>query len=148
VVLVSQQPITAAAMISFCTALEADSARFYAALAERYPAQRQAFEGYAQACAKSGAQIRRTYQETISDALETGFSFPGLALDAYQIDVSLPEGIDLAQAVERALALEGAAAAFYQDAAERSASLLATIPRAFRRAARVRRRRREALASL
>ena len=86
--------------------------------------------------------------ETITDALEAGFSFQGLALQNYEVDVTLPEGIGLPQAVEKALALEEKAIAFYQDVAESSESLLATIPRAFRRVAKTRRRRVQKLEAL
>jgi rubrerythrin len=90
----------------------------------------------------------RTYQETITDALETGFSFAGLSLSTYEVDVELPHGIELDQALAKAIALEERAIAFYQAVAERSEPLLATIPRAFRRVARTRRRRLEKLAAL
>jgi hypothetical protein len=142
---VSKGPVTAAAIISYATALEARSADFYLALAGRFPAQGQTFEAFAQACHKSGAQITRTYQETVTDALETGFAFPDLSLDAYEVDLDLPDGIDLENAVQQATALEQRAIAFYQDVGEQSASLLAAIARAFKRAARVRRRRLEKL---
>ena len=138
-------PVTAAAIISHATALEASSAGFYQTLAGRFPEQGQAFEAFAQACQKSGVQITRTYQETVTDALETGFAFPDLRLDAYALDVDLPDGIDLQGAVVRAVALEETALAFYQDVGPQSASLLASMARAFKRAARVRRRRLEKL---
>jgi hypothetical protein len=50
--------------------------------------------------------------------------------------------------VGQALALEETAIAFYQAVATSSESLLATIPRAFRRVAKIRRRRREKLETL
>ena len=140
-------PITASAIISFSTELEARSEAFYQALAARFPEQGTAFRSMAQECAKSSTQVRRTYQETITDALEAGYSFAGLALGDYRVDTALPAGIDLPAALARALVLEERAAAFYQDVAERSESLLATIPRAFRRAARTRRRRQSILES-
>jgi hypothetical protein len=93
-------------------------------------------------------QVVRTYQETITDALEAGYSFAGLSLRDYETDLMLPDGAGLSQAVEVASALEDRAVAFYLDVAESSESLLATIPRAFRRVARTRSRRKEELASL
>ena len=134
-------PITASAIISYATALEGRSADFYRALAERFPEQGQTFEAFGLACQKSSAQITRTYQETVTDALETGFAFPELRLDAYELHVDLPDEISLECAVDRAIALEETAIAFYQDVGEQSASLLAAIGRAFKSAARVRRRR-------
>jgi hypothetical protein len=144
----SEQPLTASAIISFSTDLEERSAGFYRELGQRFAAHAATFAGFAEECAKSIVQVSRTYQETVTDALETGYSFSGLSLQDYEADTALPEGIDLGRAVSQALALEKKAEAFYQDAATKSASLLATIPRAFSRAAKVHRRRQEALASL
>jgi len=144
----SEGPLTASAIISFSTDLEARSAGFYRELAQRFREHAGTFAGWAEDCEKSSTQVTRTYQETITDALEAGFSFAGLSLAAYEVDVDLPPGIGLDQALEEAIALEGHAIAFYQKVAERSDSLLATIPRAFRRVARTRRRRLEKLEAL
>jgi hypothetical protein len=144
----SEGPLTASAIISFSTDLEARSAGFYRELRKRYPQHEGTFASWAEECEKSSIQITRTYQETITDALEAGFSFSGLGLAAYEVDVDLPAGIGLDQALEKAVALEEGAVAFYQDVAERSDSLLATIPRAFRRVARTRHRRLEKLETL
>jgi len=144
----SEGPLTASAIISFSTDLEARSAGFFRELAVRFPQHEDTFAGWAEDCEKSSTQVTRTYQETITDALEAGFSFSGLSLAAYEVDVDMPPGIDLSQALGRAVALEEQAVAFYQDVAERSESLLATIPRAFRRAARTRRRRLDKLGAI
>ena len=133
--------ITTSAIISFSRQLQEDSARFYGELAERFPEHRRVFEGYARRCEKNGTQIVRTYQETISDALEAGFAFEGLTFSDYQIDLELPAEISLDEAVDWALRLEDRAVAFYQEVSERSRSLLATITRAFERVTRRRERR-------
>ena len=129
------QQLTAAAIISFCERLQDDSARFYEELARRFPEHRRAFEGYAQRCERDKTQIQRTYQETVTDALETGYSFEGLSLQEYVVDLSLAPDADLNAAIDVAVALEKRAIAFYEDVARRSQSLLATIPRAFERVA-------------
>jgi hypothetical protein len=127
----SEQPtMTAATIIRFCTDLEERSAAFYEALAARFSEQGKLFSGMAGDCVKSSTQVTRTYQETVTDALETGFSFASISLADYEVDAELP------------------AEAFYEDVAESSESLLATIPRAFRRVAKTRRRRREKLETL
>ena len=144
----SQAPMTAATIIRFCTDLEARSEAFYEALAERFPEQGATFGRMARDCAKSSTQVTRTYQETVTDALETGFSFAGISLADYEVDAELPAEADLPQAVGQALVLEETAIAFYQAVAESSESLLATIPRAFRRVAKTRRRRREKLETI
>jgi hypothetical protein len=144
----SEQQITAAAIISYSTDLEARSAAFYQALSERFAGQQATFAGFSKDCAKSSTTVVRTYQETVTDALETGYSFEGIALSDYVIDTDLPQGIALAGAVTKALALEERAIAFYDDVAVASESLLATIPRAFSRVARTRRRRKDKLQAL
>ena len=144
----SEGPLTAAAIISFSTNLEARSQAFYESLAGRFAGRQAAFAGFAKDCAKSSTTVLRTYQETITDALEAGFSFEGIALSNYAVDVDLPQGIDLSAAIAQAVALEETAIAFYQDVAEASESLLATIPRAFKRVARTRRRRKDKLQAL
>ena len=143
-----QPPITASTIISFCTNLEGRSEAFYNAMSARFPEQGTAFSGMARDCDKSSTQVTRTYQETVTDALETGFSFASISLADYETDTELPAEADLPQAVGQALALEEAAIAFYLAVAESSESLLATIPRAFRRVAKTRRRRRETLETI
>jgi hypothetical protein len=144
----SQAPLTASTIISFCTDLESRSEAFYNALSTRFPEQATAFARMAKDCVKSSTQVTRTYQETVTDALETGFSFASISLADYEIDAELPAGADLPQAVGQALALEETAIAFYEAVAASSESLLATIPRAFRRVAKTRRRRRDKLESI
>jgi rubrerythrin len=150
------ETLTASAVVRFAAELEADSAAFYERLARRLPQHQVLFVGFAQACRKTAKQVQRTYQETVTDALETGFAFEGLRLEDYEVDLVRPgsdpdssgDPGDISGALERALALESTAIAFYQGVADRSSGLLATIPRAFRRAARTRRRRCEVLSGL
>lgn len=134
----SEQRITASVIISFSERLESDSARFYQALAERFPEQQRTFEGYVKEASSNSTTIVRTYQETVTDALETNYSFEGMALPDYGPLVALAPDMTLAQAAAQAVQLEELAVAFYQEVAERSKSLLATIPGAFKRAARKR----------
>jgi hypothetical protein len=140
-----QAPLTASAVMRFLDELEAQAEAFYQALAARYAAQGATFSRCAAACAKNRVLVARTYQETISDALETGYAFEGLDLAPY---AEMPDAAALANldaAVQAALALEERAARCYEDVADRAESLLATIPRALRRAAEVRRRNGEML---
>jgi hypothetical protein len=127
-------PLTAAAVITFVGELEAASAAFYEALAARFPAQGAAFAEYARTCRANATLVQRTYQETVTDALETGYAFAGLDLGRYALDTALPAGLDLAGARAQARALEATCAACYEELATLSHGLLATIPRAFRRA--------------
>ncbi len=140
--------LTASAIVSFSQDLELRLATFYKELEQRFPEHAELFHSFVLSCEKTGKQVVRTYQETVSDALETGYSFGGISLEAYRLDWDLPEAPSLREAVEMAQALETSAVAFYSDVAGASESLLATIPRAFKRAGRTHQRRREALEAL
>jgi rubrerythrin len=132
----SDTPLTAAAIMHFAEELEDRSAALYADLAARFPAQAALFQGFAVDCGKHKTQIVRTYQETVTDALETNYSFEGLKLNDYQVSANVPAGASLSEAVAAAQALEQGAIAFYEAIAASSGALLATIPGAFRRVAR------------
>ena len=140
--------LTASAIISFAEDLESRSSAFYEKLGERFAQHRDTFMRFARECEKSKALVTRTYRETISDALEAGFAFEGLEPRDYVVDLGLSERASLSGALAISLDLEATAIDFYLQAAERSQSLLATLPRAFARAARRRRRRRDQLESL
>jgi hypothetical protein len=142
---VNDSTLTASAVVSFSRQMEERLAAFYGELAHRFEAHADSLHDFARSCDKTGMQVVRTYQETVSDALETGYSFAGIFLDAYRIEWELPEALTWDEALETALALEAQAVAFYSDVAEASRSLLATIPRAFKRAARTHQQRQEAL---
>lgn len=129
---------TASAVISFSERLQDASARFYRDLAAAYPAQGGVLAEYAQRCARDAVQLGRTYRETVTDALETNYSFAGLELPENLLGIAAPAG-DWAAARAAAVALEEGAAAFYEAVAAQGAALLATIPRAFQRVAERRR---------
>ncbi len=103
---------------------------------------------FAEESRKNGLLVTRTYQETITDALEAGFSFRGLNLDDYPVETTLTMGTSYPNALNMAMQLEEKASEFYLDVAERSKSLLATIPRVLRETAEKRRKRRLKLALL
>jgi hypothetical protein len=145
---VDDSTLTASAVVSFSQELEQRLAVFYGELAQRFEEYRDAMHDYAQSSTKTGMQVVRTYQETVSDALETGYSFAGISLETYRFDWDVPKALTWGQAVEMAQALEAAAITFYRDVAAASETLLATIPRAFKRAARTHEQRQEALERL
>jgi len=140
--------LTASAIISFTEKLEDGSSAFYDALAERWPANAETFQAFSKAGAKHRTWVVRTYQETISDALEASYAFEGMALEDYVIETALAEGAGYTDALKMALALEEKACAFYLEVAARSESLLATIPMAFKRVAKKRNKRKAKLQSL
>ncbi len=143
-----EQTVTAASVITFCGLLEDGAAALYEELARRFPAYGEQATAFAKECRKSKLLVLRTYQETITDAIEAGYAFGGLRLGDPLFGVALDEGMSAAEALGQASALEAAAAAFYVDIADRSQALLATIPGAFRRAGRTHAQRLQRLESL
>jgi len=140
--------VTASVIISFAEELEDSSSTFYAALAEQFAESKEIFLNFAKECGKNKTSVVRTYQETISDALEAGFSFEGLNLKDYKTETTLAEDTSFSEALDIAIKLEENACKFYLDVAERSESLLATIPRAFSRVAKSRSNRKLKLETL
>lgn len=126
---------TASAVISFAEKLEDDFSKFYEELAEKYIESKETFLAFAKESRKNKALVVRTYRETITDALEACFAFKGLNLSDYLAKTTLTEGVSYTDALKMTIELEEKAAKFYLDAAERSKSLLATIPMAFRKVA-------------
>jgi len=140
--------LTASSIISYVQSLEDGSAAFYGELAERFKGHRDSFAAFAAESKKNKVTVVRTYQETITDALEACFCFEGLELASYAVDTALAEGVSLTDALNVAIELEDAAIRFYLEVAERSEALLATIPRAFKRVARKRSKRKDCLEAL
>ncbi len=137
--------LTASAIMSFAEKLEDDSSAFYEKLAARFDEGQEAFLGFAKDSKKNKTHLVRTYQETISDALEATFSFEGLELPDYDFETALAEDTSFKDALEMALEIEEQASDLYFQIADQAQSLLATIPRAFSRVAKKRRARKESL---
>ncbi len=134
--------LTASMIVSFSEKLEDATATFYQELSRRFPDQSAAFTKAAEDAQKHKVWIVRTYQETISDALEACFCFQGMSLQDYGVEPELPDDAGLADALLMAIGLEDEAVRLYEEVAERSQSLLATIPAAFRRVVKKRTARR------
>jgi rubrerythrin len=138
---------TTSAVVSFAEKLEGQSSQFYERLASSFPSHRELFLGLARDSRRNRMLVVRTYQETVTDALETGYSFRGLVLK----DLSpqpWQEGLGLQAALREAIAFEEKAAGFYSDVAERSKTLLSTIHAAFKKVAEDRRGRLQKLRAL
>jgi rubrerythrin len=140
--------LTASAIMSFAEKLEDDSAAFYEELAARFDEGREVFLGFAKASKKNKTHLVRTYQETISDALEATFSFEGLELADLDFETGLTGDTGFREALEVAVRIEEEASRLYTQVAEQAQSLLATIPRAFSRVAKERSARGESLRSM
>ena len=139
---------TASIIISFSERLEDNASGLYRALSARFPEYEGVFIGFAEESGKNKVLLTRTYRETVSDALETGFAFDGVVLPDDIADVTLSEDTSLTVALVTLLEIEEKAVSFYLEVAEQSRALLATIPRAFRRVARRRDDRCRVLRSL
>jgi len=137
---------TCSAIVSFAEKLECNSAEFYRMLAKRFTKDGGTFLGFAKECDKSHVRVMRTYRETISDAFEA--CFIQMDLNNYQAETKLKEDLNYGDALKKAIDLEEKAVKFYDDAAEKSKSLLATISVAFKTAAKNRNRRKLELKSL
>ena len=138
---------TASATIGFAKALEEDSAKFYEDLSRRYPQHEEGFLALVKENRKNAAQIQRTYYEVITDAIEGCFAF-SMKTDKYTLKTELVRETGYAEALERAVEIEGKIISFYLDAAEQSKSLLADVPRIFTMIARKREKRLHMLKSL
>jgi len=139
---------TASTIINFAEKLEDDSLSFYEKLAEKNAESASVFLSFAEESKKNKVLVIRTYRETITDALEACFSFEGMKLSNYVVKPILTKDTSYSDALRKAMELEDKASKFYLDVAERSKSLLATIPSAFRKVADRRNNRKQVLESL
>ena len=135
------QEATASTIMTFSDRLEDEASNFYSKIAEKYQENRDIFLSFIKESKKNKILLRRTYQETVTDALETGFSFRGLDLSNYEPDMELPTGVEYRHVFKKAIQIEDNTSQFYTEVAERSKSLLATIPRAFKKVADMRKKR-------
>lgn len=139
---------TTSSIMSFSEKLEEDSAAFYEKLAERFDEGKETFLGFAKDSRRNKTHLVRTYQETISDALEATFSFTGLELPDYDFEIAFAEETSFKKALEIALEIEEKASNLYSQIAEQAQSFLATIPTAFSRVVKKRRARKDILKSM
>ncbi len=137
---------TCSAIITFADKLEDRSSKFYENLAAKAAEEKEIFVAFAKESMKNKVLVTRTYQETITDALEA--CFIQINLSNYSAEATLTEDMNYIDGLKTAIKLEEEASRFYQDAAERSQSLLATIPRAFKKVAERRGSRKAKLESL
>jgi rubrerythrin len=147
-VVLALEEATASIIMSFAEKLEGDSSEFYRRLASRFREGRELFLKFAEESKRNRLLLVRTYQETITDAIEACFSFKNLSLNEYVINLTSLESVDYLAALRCALELEDKATRFYIEVAEKSRPLLATIPRAFIKVAEARNKRREEIKTL
>lgn len=139
------QLTTASEVIRFVGELEDTAAKFYEKLAKKYPEGEETFLSLAKENRKNRVAVQRAYNEVVTDALETGFSFEGLNIDEHIFEGAVIEEASLSDAAQRALDIEEKIQKFYLNAAKMSKSLLADIPRAFERIGKKRDKHKEKL---
>jgi hypothetical protein len=114
-------------------------------MASEFPERKETFLRFAKESKKNKILLVRTYQETISDALEATFSFGGLELEKYAFESTIEKGTDYKTALQSAMAIEENVSSLYEKVAEQAESLLATIPRVISKVAKKRRERKDIL---
>jgi len=138
---------TASETLSFIRELEEKAAKFYEDIARRFPKNGEDFLSFAKENRKYNKQVQMAYQYVITDAIEGCYAFD-LDPDNYTFETDLPQDAGLADAVNKALAIEDKIIGCYNDGAEQSMSLLADVPRNFKIVVRKRSSRLEKLKSL
>lgn len=136
---------TAAAVISHVAGLEKISAEFYEQGAKRLPRFEVQLRALAKENRKNETRIRQAYYNSVTDALETAFSFEGLTAS-----IELPDPGPAAtpsQFLQAALHLESDIQDLYEQAAACSKVLLADVSRVMKRLALMRDARRRHILS-
>ena len=139
---------TASQVINFAVELEDKSAKFYEDLAEKFKQSKEVFLSIVKENKKNKLLVQRVYNEVVSDALETGFSFEDLGVDDYLIEINLAEDVSLPDVLKKALDIEAKIERFYLNATKKSKSFLADVPRVFEKIGKKRDERKEKLKSL
>jgi hypothetical protein len=132
---------TMAAVMTFVSKIEEDSASFYADRAEGFPELKDMFLAWVKENRKFEKQVKRTYFGVITDTLESNYCFETLDSEKYEFQTTLAEGADLSEAMGRALEIEETIKHFYLEAARLSDGLMADIPRLFKKIAKKREER-------
>jgi len=135
---------TMAAVMSFVSRLEGDSAAFYSKWAERYPEREKIFTAWAEENGKFAKNIKQTYFGVITDAIESTFSFTRLDASEYECDTTLPDEVSLQEVMDKSREMEERILNFYHDASQQSEGLLADLPRLFKKIVQRRRERLQA----
>jgi len=132
---------TMAAVMSFVSKLESDSAMFYQGWAGKFAEIEDIFSAWSKENKTFEKRVKQTYFGVITDAIESTFSFSKLDTSEYEFDTALPEGADLQDVKKRAEQIEAVLKEFYSGAAQQSEGLMADLPRLFRKIAKKREER-------
>ena len=136
---------TASSVINYIAKIETDSAVFYNRCADRSDECKDLYKSLAKENKKFGKRIKKVYYNSVTDALETNFSFQGLhaALDVPETDTAL----SVTDQLKMCLQLEANIQSFYDQAADLSKGLLDDVNRVMKRISAAREKRKEDLQS-
>jgi len=124
---------TMAAVMSFVSRIENDSASFYEGCAAKFPELKDTFLSWSKENRKFEKNVKRTYFGVITDTLESNYAFEGLDTDDYGFETDVPE--TASGAVSKSREVENKIKAFYLKAAGLSDGLMADVPRLFKKIA-------------
>jgi len=140
--------VTMAAVMSFVSRIEGDSGKFYQQLADKYPEMQEIFLSFVKQNKKNEKFIKQTYFGVITDTIEACYSFEGLDTDDYELDTDSGSGLVLTDVVKKAIKIEDKIQSFHTLAAKLSNSMMADVPRAFKKTAQKREDRKLKLKSI
>lgn len=126
---------TMAAVMTFISKIENDSASFYEAQADRLPDLKDKLTTWAKENKRFAKQVKQTYFGVITDTLESNYAFQGLDTDDFVLDPTLPDNADPPTVQKRITQMEETIGRFYAEAAGVSDGLMADIPRLFKKIA-------------
>ena len=138
---------TMAAVMSFVSKVENDSASFYQDWAVEFAELEDVFSAWSKENRTFDKRVKQTYFGVITDAIESTFSFAKLDTSNYELDPSLPGGASLQDVWKKAEDIETIMEGFYLDAAQQSEGLMADLPRLFKKIAKKRADRLNTIAS-
>ena len=136
---------TASSVINYIAKIENDSADFYNRCTGRSDNCKDLYKSLAKENKKFGKRIKKVYYSSVTDALETNFSFQGLhaALEVPETDTAS----SVTDQLKTCLQLEEDIQSFYNQAADMSKGLLDDVNRVLKRIAAAREKRKEELQS-
>ena len=124
---------TMAAVMSFVSKIENDSALFYQEWADKFAEVEDIFSAWSKENKTFEKRVKQTYFGVITDAIESTFSFAKLDTSDYEFGTALPEDAGLHDVKSRAGEIETTLKVFYFEAAKQSEGLMADLPRLFRK---------------
>ena len=134
---------TMAAVMSFVSKLENDSASFYQDWGAKFTEVEDLLSAWSKENKTFEKRVKQTYFGVITDAIESTFSFAKLDTSDYELDTALQEGASLQDVKKKAEEIETKLTGFYSDAAQQSEGLMADLPRLFKKIAKKRIRKKK-----